>query len=308
VIAFSDQREEYDLVEIPLDGSSPRNMLATSRSETYPSWSPVGNEYAYVTDRGGTPEIGLRSREGSLERPVVTAASFQDATLLISGLAFAPDGRRVAYQRRGANGFRVWISAVAGGPAVQLVVDDSYQDAPTWSPDGTWVAYATSRAGRRTLAKVKVGAGEAPVVLKEGIVYPSNPRWSPDGAYITCDLPQGFSILSASGKQSRILSEETPLVHAWAADSRSLFAIRSEGSRLQLVSIDVATGREKVLLPDVGLFPPTADPLQGLSVATGGRSLLTSVVRLRGDVWLLSGFEPRRPRLLDRFLGRRAAP
>ncbi len=301
-IAFTDQREDYDLVEVPVDGSPPRSVLATSRNETDPSWSPVGNQYAYVTDRSGSQEIWLRSRDGSLERQLVTTGSFQDATLLLSGLAVSPDGRRVAYQRRGPSGFKVWISAVAGGPAMQLQLDDSYQDAPTWSPDGNWIAYALSRGGRRALVKVRVGAGEPPLVLKEGIVYPSNPKWSPNGALITCDTPEGFSFVSADGKQGRTLAEEVPLAHAWSRDSRSIYAIRSEDLRLELVAIDVASGRETPVVRDLGPVPPSSDPLAGLSLAPDGQSLLTSIVRLRGDVWLLSGHEPRRSGLFARLL------
>ena len=300
-IAFTDQREDYDLVEIPLDGSPPRTVLATSRNETYPAWSPAGSQYAYVTDRSGDQEIWLRSRDGSIERPLVSPASFQDATLLISGVAVSPDGRRLAYQRRGPNGFKVWVSAMAGGPAVQLVLDDSYQDAPTWSPDGNWIAYALSRGGRRALAKVRVGAGEPPLVLKEGIVYPSNPKWSPNGALVTCETPEGFSVISADGKQARTLAEEAPLAHAWSRDSKNIYAIRDKDLRLELVAIDVSTGSETPLVDDLGPVPPMSDPLAGLSLAPDGKSLLTSIVRLRGDVWLLSGFELRPRGLLARY-------
>src|SRR5262249_23421310 len=174
----------------------------------------------------GNHDTRRAPRDGSLERPLVTRGSFQDATLLISGVSVSPDGRRVAYQRRGPSGFKIWISAVAGGPAVQLVLDDSYQDAPTWSPDGDWIPYAPARGGRRAVSKVGGGAGEPPLVLKAGIVYPSNPKWSPNGAYITCETPDGFSVVSADGKEARVLAEEAPLAHAWSRDSRSLYAVR----------------------------------------------------------------------------------
>ena len=301
-IAFTDQHEDYDLVELPFDGSPARSVLATSRNESDPAWSPAGDQYAYVTDRSGEPEVWLRGRDGSLERPLVTRASFKDPTLMIAGVAVSPDGSRVAYQRRGPSGFKVWISAVAGGPAVQLIQDDSYQDAPTWSPDGNWIAYALSRGGRRALVKVRVGAGEHPLVLKDGIVYPSNPKWSPNGALITCETPEGFSVISADGKQSRTLAEEAPLAHAWSRDNRNIYAIRSEDLRLQLVAIDVASGRETLLVKDLGGVPPTSYPLAGLSLALDGKSVLTSVVRLRGDVWLLSGYEPRRRGLFARLM------
>jgi len=300
-VAFADQHEDYDLVEIGLDGSPVRSVLATSRNESDPAWFPGGNQYAYVTDRSGEPEVWLRSRDAGLERPVVTRASFSDATLMISGIAVSPDGSRLAYQRRGPSGFKVWISAVAGGPAVQLILDDSYQDAPTWSPDGNWIAYSLSRGGRRALAKARVGAGEPPLVLMDGIVYPSNPKWSPNGALVTCETPEGFSVVSADGMESRTLTEETPLAHAWSADSRSVYAIRGDDLRLRLVAIDVGSGRETEVLEDLGPVPPSSSPLAGLSLAPDGRSLLTSIVRLRGDVWLLSGFEPRSRGLLARY-------
>jgi TolB protein len=217
-------------------------------------------------------------------------------------VAFSPDGQRLAYQRRGSTGFRIWISGVAAGPAVQPVTDDSYQDAPTWSPDGSWLGFVFRRRNRWGLAKVRAGGGN-PVVLKDGIVYPSNPRWSPDGQWITCDTREGFSLVSADGTQTKVLSEDTPLAHGWGRDGARVYAIRpGEAARLQLVSIDAATGRETVVTKDLGPSPPSDDPLRGFSLAPDGRRFLTSILRLRGDLWLLEGFEPRRP--LDRLFRR----
>ena len=53
-IAFTDQREDYDIVEVPVDGSASRNMLATSRSE---------DESGLVA-----PRERVRLRHGSLGR------------------------------------------------------------------------------------------------------------------------------------------------------------------------------------------------------------------------------------------------
>ncbi|PYQ19565.1 MAG: hypothetical protein DMF81_21460 [Acidobacteria bacterium] len=78
-----------------------------------------------------------------------------------------------------------------------------------------------------------------------------------------------------------------------------------EAARLQLVSFDTATGAEAVVTKDLGRSPPSDDPLRGFSLAPDGRRSLTSILRLRGDLWLLEGFEPTGP--LDRLF-RRAAP
>ena len=109
--------------------------------------------------------------------------------------------------------------------------------------------------------------------------------------------------MGADDKQSRTLAEDTPLAHAWSRDSKAVLAMRSSDElRLQLVSLDVATGRETLLAKDIGPFPPSNVPVEGLSLAPDGRSLLTAIVRLRGDVWLLSGFEARTPGVFERLL------
>jgi Tol biopolymer transport system component len=291
-IAFTASEEHYDLVEIPFDGSPLRRVLATSRSEADPVWSPAGGQYAYVTDRTGRQEIWLRSAAGDFERPVVTQASFREPqTLLLGGLAISPDGQRLAYQRRGLEGFRIWISTLAGGQAVRLSQDEGYQDAPTWSPDGGSVAFTSLRQGRWTLARVGTGGSEQPTTIKEGIVYPGNPRWSPRGDWIAVELPEGFAVVSPDGQRTKVLAEESWLAHTWSRDGTGLYAVRlTEELRLELILVDVASGATQTVVNDLGPSPPSSVPLRGLSLAADGRSLLTSFYRLRGDLWLLEGF------------------
>jgi len=306
-IAFTSQGENYHLIEIPLAPNASFQAEPTaSGMETDPAWSPLGGQYAFVSDRSGRPEIRLRSRDGAFERPLVTSDSFKDArgTSMFSSLSFSPDGRRLAYQQATAGAvFGVWVSTVAGGPpvAVPSVPDSSYQDFPTWSPDGVWIAFSYMAKGKWGLAKVRAGGAEAPVVIKEGIVYPSGPRWSPRGDWITCDTPEGFTLVSPDGRTGRLLSEETWLAHGFSKDGATVYAVRqTENLHMQLTSFDVATGRETVVTEDLGLTPPTSSPLRGFSLAPDGRSFLTSIVELRGDIWLLEGF-PRRLGLIDRL-------
>lgn len=293
VIAYTAQQENYDLHSLPLDGSPPRDVLSTSRAETDPAWSPVVDRFAYVTDRAGVPQIWLNDPAGS-PRPLVTDANFPDgATFHLSGLAFSPDGQRIAYQRRSRAGFRLWVSMIAGGPGVRAAGAEEfgYQDSPTWSPDGQWLAFTYSHRGRWRLAKVRPGDRGEPVILNDRIIYPSYPRWSPDGQWITCETTEGLSLVPADGGDARLLSEETWLAHAWSQDASRIYAVgETESRRLQLVQIDVPAGTLRVITPDLGPSPPTSWPLRGLSLSRDGQSLLASVVRLAGDVWLLDGF------------------
>lgn len=295
-IVFSSEEVDFDLISVSTVDASVKPVLATSRSEKGPVWSPAKGEFAYVTNESGNEEIWMRSEDGRWQRPIVREQDFEDGpAFFFSNLAFSPDGQRIAYQRWGGQSFGVWISPVAGGPPVRLVPSGSgereFQDTPSWSPDGDWIAFtAPTSEGGFGLWTIRVGAGSPPILLKDGIIYPSFPRWSPRGDWITVDTPDGLSLLSPGGEDIRLLSEETWLAQVWAADGASIYGIRmNEELHLVLARLNVATG-EETLLADLGQSPPIIQPVQGLSISSDGTTLLTSIARLKGDLWMLEGF------------------
>src|SRR5262249_62369409 len=164
------------LYQFSADRPSPSIALATSRSEMDPAWSTAGTVMAFTTDRGGREEIWLRSQRGDFERPLVTPGDFgASETFLLSAPAMAPDGQRVAYHRVGPEGDRIWITSVAGGPPVRLTADDHPQDSPSWSPDGSWIAYEQGEVSgaaptspvstMSSLVKMRVGARTPPELI-----------------------------------------------------------------------------------------------------------------------------------------------
>ncbi len=315
-VVFTADEPQYDLVEFLLDGGQTRPLVATSRNESDPVWSARANAYAYVTDRSGRDEIWLRRSDTQLpEQPLVTQADFQDRTIMLGSPAFSPDGQRVAYQRNAGRPvwpLRIWYSPVGGGTPVPLLPEthQGYQGAPTWSPDGQWLAFAEWNRGEWKLVKVRVGgdapSGEPPVVLRTDGVPNATPQWSPTGEWITWETADGSMVVSATdGREEKVLSPEQWVVHTWSGDGSRIHGVRlTVDRRLALVSIDVTTTpmRESVRA-DLGPSRPVNNPMKGLSVGPDGRSLLTSLPNMQGDLWLLDGFRLRRT-LLDRVLRR----
>ena len=294
-IAYSAAVQNYDIVEIPVAGGPVRPLIATSRNEAFPAWSPVAPLLAYVTNRSGPVEIWLRNTRDGSDRPVVTQRDFAgDNTLSLMTLAVSPDGTRVAYTRNSDKHLgHIWISPLAGGAPVAIVGSDEFAFGPAWSPDGNWLTYFSSAGG---LMKVRVGASDPPIVLRNDQCR-GPAQWSPDGQWIACAIEEGgVSLLSPDGKQTRHVGTRKSWV-AWSSDSRQLYALtRGDGAKWLLDSIDVSTGTERTI-SDLGsqyMFGGTTYGSFSLTLSNDHASLAAPVLDIQSDIWMLEGFaQPR---------------
>jgi len=309
-IAFDSQATDFDLVEVPSDGSPLRPYLSSTRNEFDPAASPVNTQFAYVTDRAGNLEIWLQNEEGYLQQPLVTAAEDDKSnSLAVGALAFSPDGRRLAFQRAtralrsdNVGGSQIWITSTAGGTPVPLGGAETYQDAPTWSPDGEWIAYLSAQGGKVRLSKARVGEGGNATVLAPDIPpFVARPRWSPDGNSILCETADGLTVFAPDGSNARRLADPGWLVYAWDGDSRRIFGLRptDDSHHFMFVVLDARTGAERVIAANLGTIPQALQPIRGFSRLRNG-NFLTSIARVRSDIFLMEGFRLP-PTLWDRL-------
>ena len=165
-LAYATGEEGYDVIEVPLDGSASREVIATSRNEVAPAWAPDGVHFAYITDRNGAREIWLRNRADGSERLIVGQKEFPGEASFLD-CAISPDGSRIAYRAQGSGSYDIWISPLSGEAPVRLWDDPAraYQRGSSWSPDGNWIAYYSTRDGKAAVLKARVGASTPPELV-----------------------------------------------------------------------------------------------------------------------------------------------
>lgn len=146
---------------------------ALLRAGYLPAFSPDGARIAYAETPAGT--ISVANADGS--DPVSVATDH-----FLSELVWSPDGTRIAYISGSYSaGFAVSV-AKADGSGFSVVSQDASADAPpSWSPDGTELAFTTTTDADIAVAKAD-GSGRR--LLVQDATQDLAPSWSPDGSRI----------------------------------------------------------------------------------------------------------------------------
>jgi serine/threonine protein kinase len=173
-----------------------RTIALTSdsvRGYRWPRWSPDGSQIAYqgeagisvVPALGGQPRLLVRLEA---QRPESSTTAFTPLT----GFAWSPDGRRIAYSRGYSSD--VTVVPIGGGSATTLTgVRDVHSLA--WSPDGSKLACVSDNPifvfgsvyfgneGASSIWVLRLDGGPAIRVTDDRHLNMS-PQWSPDGRHL----------------------------------------------------------------------------------------------------------------------------
>jgi TolB protein len=118
---------------------------------------------------------------------------------------------------------------------------------PCWSPDGSWICFATKKAERRRLAKIPAGGGAVQYLNTTGAANPTEPDWSPDGKWIAFTRQAGdfdICVLPADGSLAPtvLVAGQNP---SWSPNSRTLVYNHGGNGHQTLSVLDVFTKQSK---------------------------------------------------------------
>src|SRR5436853_14275 len=151
-----------------LDGSNARRLTRTPKGiNISPRWNPkTGREIAYISSRGGSPQVYVMDASGANQRPLVARGGHADSP------SWSPDGRYIAFTYGGAGSFQIFVADVASGQLVQLT-SQGRNESPTWAPDSRHIAYQSSRTGRWEIWQMHVDGSNQRQVTHGGGRLPS---------------------------------------------------------------------------------------------------------------------------------------
>lgn len=160
----------------------------------------------------------------SLAAVVVAAVSAQAVTpLWLRDVQISPDGSQIAFCYMGD----IYTVAAAGGTAVRLTTQDSYEANPVWSPDGQQIAFASDRYGNFDVFVMPSTGGSATrLTFNSAGETPSS--FTPDGQRVlfsaciqdpaesalfpTSALSELYAVPVAGGKTVQVLGTPAEMV------------------------------------------------------------------------------------------------
>lgn len=144
-----------------------RNLTGGQGDNVSPRWSPDGSMIAFVSNRSGGPQIYVMNSDGSGQRRLTMAGSYNSTP------DFGPDGLIVfaGLDEGTSDIFTVDLS----GNIQRLTQGQGTNKDPTWSPDGRWIAFVSSREGGRIFIMTADGRYQFP--LSQRPCSCATPRW-----------------------------------------------------------------------------------------------------------------------------------
>jgi Tol biopolymer transport system component len=103
----------------------------------------------------------------------------------------------------------------------RVTSEDQLEVDPTFSPDGTLVAYAAGTATAMRIFVRQVGEGTARPLTGDAGAIEFHPRWSPDGQEILYVTPDGVFVVGASGGHPRHVDSQLDAAGSYSATTSS---------------------------------------------------------------------------------------
>jgi serine/threonine protein kinase len=173
-----------NLWSVPIADSISEESVASHISlPTFQALSPrfMPDSFLYLSYRGGADGI-WKWMSGTISEFWISKEGGRVSTPAVS-----LDGSRISFVLRKEGRGKLYTMNGDGTNVRTIAESLDVRNAPSWSPDGKWIAITAAEGGGNRIFKVPADGG-SPIRLLDEIS--ANPVWSPDGRFILYSGPQ----------------------------------------------------------------------------------------------------------------------
>lgn len=205
-LAFSRSVAQADLWRLELKGK-PAPFLTSTLRDSNPQFSADGRRIAFESGRSGDEQaIWVANADGTGLAQITKSLCPRSGTP-----RWSPDGQWLAFDAQGKDGlWDIWVVQPSGGPPRQLTNGAGNNAVPSWSRNGKWVYFVSSRSGRGEIWRLPADAGPVEQITRNGGIVAFE---STDGKalYYTKSLSGSeglYTIPLAGGQEKQVLRDQ----------------------------------------------------------------------------------------------------
>lgn len=276
-LAYTRLLDDMNIWSLMFDGAgrivSKEPMIASTFRDSDPDYSPDGSRIAFLSGRNGSFGIWVSDSNGANPRLL-----FDGGAYVTGSPRWSPDGRHIAFDSRAGDPARagnpsIWIVDAAGGDAHRLTAGTG-DVAPSWSRDGDWIYFGSTRGGTLQIWKIPSRGGPAIQLTRHGGF--EGFEWD-DGRYLLYvrgrEVPGIFKVPVNGGDEVMVTDlDQAGFYRSWRPVRGRIYFLTTTppaGPRLEV--LDLASGKLR-RLTDLSKAPDPTIP--GLAVSADGRHLL----------------------------------
>jgi Tol biopolymer transport system component len=292
-LAFQTVTRDVDLHLIDLEAHLVNETIESklfansTRIEASMRFSPDGKRIAFVSHRSGNPEIWVGGRDASGLQQITSLRATQ---LVVGG--WSPDGANIVFDAAIAGNSDVYVVRSDGGSARRLTSEPSTDGIPSWSSDGRWIYFSSTRAGViADVWRMSAEGGEATRITRNGGF---GPKESPDGKFLFYldhypGLNRPTKLMRGAvdgGQESVVLERVRPFL--WSVTESGIVFVTREADFDAIDSYRFSDQRV-TRVGRLGFRIPGT--FTHMTVSHDGRwALATEMVRFDSDLMLLDNF------------------
>ena len=227
------------------DGSDLKRLTRDSESDLVLKWL-LNGKIIFLRSKGLIYEPFIMDADGTNQEQVVDLSGYKDCR----GLAFSPDGKRIAFSAYDDE-WDIFVIEVEGGSLKRLTNDSNFDISPTWSPDGEKIVFGSRSDNGERGIYIMNADGTHLTKICDKFQQDLDLAWSPDGNMIAFSSNEyGNSeivVVSAVGGTVHRLTEGNALNRcpAWSPDGEKI-AFTSSRERVLDVIVMNSDGSNQI--------------------------------------------------------------
>jgi TolB protein len=229
-----------------------RALISDHAWNTDPAWSPDGQRIAYVSTKDGQTDLYVMALASGAVTRLTNSGGWN------GNPTWSPDGAWIMFDssREGTNPSthqywrNLFVVRSDGSELKRLTALPGYNGTPSWSPDGTRVAFSSDRDGFFHLYTMAPDGTDQTTLVASSSSYA---RWSPDGSRILFhgvdvrdlrdELPPFVSVVGVDLKRPpQKLTDGHDIWPDWSPDARWISFARLIDDQRELFVAPAAGG------------------------------------------------------------------